>query len=152
MRSRETYVPRMPEALHADASPKPYAGLPLQGVLLNAETAKANFISVPIDAGRRGTTVECYFVLEWLGCADTRFVYQKLNYEVKAHETNQDCHYHFFFRSQVSVSLTATWTKDSIAPGWHGDVVVLITNLFGFPLDAKKADKENALSLFGKYE
>ena len=129
---------------------KPYAGLPLQGVLLSADTAKASFICVPIDAGQPGTTVECYFVLEWLGRAKNRFAYQKLNYEVKAYGTDQNWYYHFYFRDQVSVALTVTWPKDSIAPGWRGDVVVLITNSFGVPLNAKKVDKTNALSLFGR--
>ncbi len=130
--------------------PKPYAGLPLQGVLLSADTAKASFICVPIDAGRPGTTVECHFVLEWLGCAKNRFVYPKLNYDVKAYGTDQDRYYHFYFKDQLSVALTVTWAKGSIAPGWRGDVVVLITNSFGVPVDAKKVDKANALSVFGR--
>lgn len=105
---------------------------------------------MPIDAGRPGITVECYFVLEWLGRANHRFVFRKLNYEVKAYGAEQDRYYHFYFRSQVSVALTITWPKDSVAPGWRGDIVVLITNSFGVPLDAKKADKVNALSLFAR--
>ena len=78
-------------------------------------------------------------------------MYRKLDYEVKAYGVDQDRYYHFFFRNQVSVALTVTWPKDSIAPGWRGDVVVLISNSFGVPLDAKKSDKLNALSLFGRY-
>ena len=124
--------------------------MPLQGVLLSADTAAASFICVPIDAGRPGTTVDCYFVLEWLGCAKSRFVFRRLDYKVKACGDEQDRYYHFYFRSQISVALTVTWPKDSIAPGWRGDVVVLVTNPFGVPLDAKKKDKVNALSLFGR--
>ena len=87
---------------------KPYAGLPLQGVLLSADNAQASFICVPIDAGRPGTTVECHFVLEWLGRAKTRFVYRNLHYDVKAYGTDQNRYYHFYFRDQVSVALTVT--------------------------------------------
>lgn len=130
---------------------KPYAGVPLQGILLSADNAKASFICVPIDAGCPGNTVECYFVLEWLSHAKNHFIYRMLNYEVKAYGAKQDHYYHFYFRDQFSVALTATWPKESIAPRWWGDVVVSITNSFGIPLDAKKEDKVNVLSLFGRY-